>query len=117
MNYTDEDKKRLADYIKKQTKSGFDITTIRNFLISNRYSSSLVDASIDSIYGNSNIPKSHIPKKSSHKLIAIAVLSLIIIIGLTFGLIKFFDEDRTGENSNNRIERTPLGSQNDFKKD
>jgi|SRR3989344_223007 len=120
MPYTIEDTKRLADYIKKQIKSGYDITTIRNFLISNGYTSSLVDASIDSVYGNSESKQAgklapQISANKYYKPILISILGLVIILGLIFGFIKIFGEEAVVDTQNIPTERTPLGSQNNLK--
>ncbi len=110
MQYTEEDKGRLAEYIKKQTKSGYDITSIRNFLISNGYSSSLVDASIDSVYGRADLQKEKLPRTYSKKLIIMSFIALVIVAGLVFGLFKLLDEDSAEIGI--LTERKPLGSQN-----
>ncbi len=120
MAYTIEDTKRLSEYIKKQIRSGYDITTIRNFLISNGYTSSLVDASIDSVYGNTeskqvNRQTQKIGINKSYKLITISILGLVIISGLIFGLIKMLGDENIVYEQNIPSERTPLGSLNDLK--
>ena len=111
---------RLADYVKKQIKSGYDIATIRNFLISNGYSSRLVDESIDLIYSsNSNrneksFPRTQSNQSSNHKLLLISLLGLIIIAGLIYVLIKVLSPNSSSSynNPDQTLDKTPLGSKN-----
>ena len=120
MAYALEDTKRLSDYINKQLKSGYDITTIRNFLIANGYSSTLVDASIDLIYGKSESiqASSKVLKtrtNNSYKLIVACVLVLVVILGVIFGLNKIPSNENVDEIS---LEpKTPLGNKNNLRND
>ncbi|MBR9691613.1 hypothetical protein GOV06_02405, partial [Candidatus Woesearchaeota archaeon] len=69
---------RLADYIKKQLEAGYDIDTIRNFLIRNGYDSRDIDEAVDYIYGK---PKKELPLKTIGVIVvAIVVLLLLLLI-------------------------------------
>jgi len=54
----------LAEYIKKQLDSGYDITTIKNFLINKKYPVNYVDSAINEVYRTMSPQKAMAPQYS-----------------------------------------------------
>jgi len=84
--------KKLANYIRKQKKAGYSITTLRNYLISNGYDPRLVNAAIDYSYKETT-PKKKIPMK----LIVIILICIVVIGGLGLTISKLGSKEKAPE--------------------
>jgi len=81
-------KKELVDYIKKETKAGYDVSYLRNYLVKQGYSAKDVDEAISSIYKKP--AKVEIPGK----FILIGLIAVVVIIGGIFAIVKLAQLER-----------------------
>ena len=80
-------KKELVDYIKKETKAGYDVSYLRDYLIKQGYRARDVDEAIDSIYGK----QKRIGIKIPTKFIILSAIALIIVIAGIFTIVRLIE--------------------------
>ena len=98
---SEQDIKRIVNYLKQETAVGYDISTLRNYLLSQGYGQELVDSAIDVFYGKTHgkgfrlleYIKNISPKQK--KILFFSTLA-ILIIGMTFLALIYFIDGKDG---------------------
>ena len=87
-------RERITAYLQQERAAGYDIATIRNYLLSQGYNQELIDASIDQLFGKKK-KTFEIPASFSflqNKVVLIALLG-ILLVGIGAVMYLFIEEE------------------------
>ncbi len=109
-----EDIQRVLSYIRTERAAGYDIATLRNYLLSNGYAPELVDAAIDELYGKNdngekkgfsfNLDRLNILNlNQQQKKIAVFAIVGVLLIGMGIMAFWFISGDIRSADTSTKI--------------